>query len=95
MAYYSDVLNESEILYGVVARGSYILASHCAKVGNFNDVAKDLLVKIEHQARSSSSIPSKLTYKDGNYLYHYSRGDSDGLIFLCITDENFPRKNAF
>lgn len=95
MACQSNGLDKCEILYGVVARGSYILASHSAKVGNFNDVAKDLLVKIEQQARTSSSVPSKMTYKDGSYLYHYSRGDIEGLIFMCITDDNFPRKHAF
>ena len=87
---------DSCILYGVVAKGSCILASHCAKVGNFNDVAKDLLVKIDQQLKNSSSpTPSRMTYKDGDYLYHYLRNNDEGVIFLCMTDATFPRKNAF
>ena len=82
------------ILYGVVAKGSCILASHCAKVGNFNDVAKDLLAKIDQQVQSSSTA-SRMTYKDGDYLYHYLRGGDESVIFLCMTDATFPRKNAF
>jgi hypothetical protein len=46
-------------------RGSCILASHCAEIGNFDDVAKELLVKIDQQAKSSSSpSPSMMTYKE-------------------------------
>ena len=96
MALQNDGINDSEILYGVIARGSCILASHCAKVGNFNDVAKDLLIKIDQQVRSNKSpAPSKMTYKDGNYLYHYSRSGDKGVIFLCMTDDKFPRQEAF
>jgi len=96
MAFQNDGLRDSGILYGVVARGSCILASHCAKVGNFNEVAKDLLIKIDQQTRTASSpVPSKMTYKDGNYLYHYARGEHQGVLFLCMTDDKFPRQEAF
>ena len=93
MAYQQEKAIDSGILYGVVARGSCILASHCAKVGNFNDVAKDLLVKIDQQAGES-----RMTYRDGDYLYHYSRYHEEcdqGIIILCMTDATFPRKDAF
>ena len=92
----SEWTSDSRILYGVVARGSCILASHCAEIGNFDDVAKELLVKIDQQAKSSTSpAPPMMTYKDGNYLYHYSRVDNKGLILLCMTDDKFPRQEAF
>ena len=92
---YRDELKEG-ILYGAVARGPCILASHCAKVGNFNEVAKDLVIKIDQQAKNtSSSTPSKMTYKDGNYLYHYSREEEPGILLLCMTDDSFPRQQAF
>ena len=96
MTHQNEEYKASCILYGVVAKGSCILASHCAKVGNFNDVAKDLLAKIDQQVKSSSSpTASRLTYKDGEYLYHYLRGGDESVIFLCMTDATFPRKHAF
>ena len=96
MAYSNQMMNNGGILYGVVAKGSCILASHSAKLGNFNDVAKDLLAKIDQQAKDPfSQNPSRMTYKDGNYLYHYFVEHGQGVIFLCITEDAFPRKIAF
>lgn len=96
MTHRNEEYKGSCILYGVVAKGSCMLASHCAKVGNFNDVAKDLLVRIDQQVKSSSSpSASRMTYKDGEYLYHYLKGDDECVIYLCMTDATFPRKNAF
>lgn len=96
MAYSINEMGSSGILYGVVAKGSCILASHSAKVGNFNDVARDLLAKIDQQTKDPfSETPSRMTYKDGDYQYHYLRCNEQGVLFLCITDSNFPRKHAF
>ena len=104
MAYSNQRMNNVGILYGVVAKGSCILASHSAKLGNFNDVAKDLLSKIDQQAKFSakasqndpfSQNPSRMTYKDGDYQYHYLRCNEQGVLYLCITDSSFPRKHAF
>ena len=96
MAYSNQMMNNGGILYGVVAKGSCILASHSAKLGNFNDVAKDLLAKIDQQAKDPfTQNPSRMTYKDGDYQYHYSRCNEQGVLYLCITDSSFPRKHAF
>ena len=96
MAYQGAQVKGGGILYCVVARGTCIIASHCAIIGNFNVVAQDVLAKIDLQRRTSASpVPSKMTSQENNYFYHYSIIDDTGLIILCITDESFPRKNAF
>ena len=96
MAFKPD--QSSRILFALVAKSTSILASHCGVVGNFNDVARDLLLKLDQQAKyssSPSSMPTRMTYKDGNYLYHYFLEHGQGVIFLCITEDAFPRKIAF
>ena len=95
MAFKPD--QSSRILFALVAKSTSILASHCMVVGNFNDVARDLLLKLDQQAKysSSPSMPTRMTYKDGNYLYHYFVEHGQGVIFLCITEDAFPRKIAF
>ena len=96
MAQSIDVMSHGSILYGVVAKGSCILASHSAKVGNFNDVARDLLTKIERQPQDPfAETPSRMTYTTGDYQYHYLRCNEQEVLFLCITDSSFPRKHAF
>ena len=96
MAFKPD--QSSRILFALVAKRTSILASHCGVVGNFNDVARDLLLKLDQQAKyssSPSSMPTRMTYKDGNYLYHYFVEHGQEVIFLCITEDAFPRKIAF
>ena len=96
MAHSYDVISDGSILYGVVAKGSCILASHSAKVGNFNDVARDLLTRIERQPQDPfAENPSRMTYTTGDHQYHYLRCNEQGVLFLCITDSSFPRKYAF
>jgi len=96
MANSSDVISNGSILYGVVAKGSCILASHSAKIGNFNDVARDLLTRIERQPQDPfAENPSRMTYTTGDHQYHYLRCNEQGVLFLCITDSSFPRKYAF
>ena len=96
MAHSYDVISDGSILYGVVAKGSCILASHSAKVGNFNDVARDLLTRIERQPQDPfAENPLRMTYTTGDHQYHYLRCNEQGVLFLCITDSSFPRKYAF
>ena len=96
MAHSYDVISDGSILYGVVAKGSCILASHSAKIGNFNDVARDLLTRIERQPQDPfAENPSRMTYTTGDHQYHYLRCNEQGVLFLCITDSSFPRKYAF
>ncbi|XP_007889589.1 vesicle-associated membrane protein 7 [Callorhinchus milii] len=74
------------ILFGVVARGTTILAKHAFCGGNFLEVTEQVLAKIP-------SENNKLTYSHGNYLFHYIC--QDRIIYLCITDDDFERSKAF
>jgi len=75
------------IIYTVVSRGATVLAEHAAASGNFVNVSRLILEKIANQAEG------KMSYAYDRYFFHYSAGD--GLIFLCMTDEQFPRRIAF
>lgn len=74
------------ILYSVVSRGITILAKFASCAGNFAEVTEQILSKIPPDN-------SKLTYTHGSYLFHYV--SEDGVVYLCITDDNFERSRAF
>ncbi|CAG0916171.1 unnamed protein product [Notodromas monacha] len=74
------------ILFSVVARGSYVLAKYASCVGNFQEVIDQILPRIPPD-------DSKLTYSHGNFLIHYVA--EDGIVYLCITDDDFERSRAF
>lgn len=74
------------ILFGVVSRGTSILAKYASCAGNFTEVTDQILAKIAPEN-------GKLTYSHGNYLFHYI--SEDRIIYLCITDDDFERARAF
>ncbi|CAG0882805.1 unnamed protein product [Darwinula stevensoni] len=74
------------LLYSVVARGTTILAKHANCTGNFQEVLNQILPKIPPE-------DSKLTYSHGSYLFHYIM--EGGIIYLCISDDDFERSRAF
>lgn len=74
------------LLYCVVARGSTVLSRYASCAGNFSEVTEQILGRI------SPDVP-KLTYSHGSYLFHYIL--EDGIIYLCITDDEFERVRAF
>jgi len=74
------------ILYTVIARGTTILSKYAACVGNFSEVTEQILNKIPAEN-------SKLTYSHNNFLFHYVK--EDGIVYLCITDDDFERARAF
>jgi vesicle-associated membrane protein 7 len=51
------------IIYGVVARGSTVLAEYSTAKGNFDEVAKKILEKI------SSQHNSKMSYVYERYMF--------------------------
>jgi len=75
------------LLYSVIARGTVILAKHASCPGNFVEVTEQILSKV------NSKENSKLTYSHARYLFHYIC--EDGLIYLCISDDDFERSRAF
>nr|CAI5818870.1 unnamed protein product [Callosobruchus analis] len=74
------------ILYSVVSRGSTILAKYASCAGNFTEVTEQIISKIPPHN-------DKLTYSHGNYLFHYV--SENGIIYMCITDDEFERSRAF
>ncbi|CAH1960061.1 unnamed protein product [Acanthoscelides obtectus] len=74
------------ILYSVVSRGSTILAKYATCAGNFTEVTEQIISKIPPHN-------DKLTYSHGNYLFHYV--SENGIIYMCITDDEFERSRAF
>lgn len=74
------------ILYCVVARGGTVLSRYASCAGNFAEVTEQILQRI------SPETP-KLTYTHGSYLFHYIV--TDGITYLCITDDEFDRAKAF
>jgi len=77
----------SAIIYALVARGSTVLAEHAAATGNFITVSRLILDKI-------ADTPSgKMSYTYDRHYFHYAA--SDGVIYLCMSDEQFPRRIAF
>ncbi|EEB18133.1 vAMP-7, putative [Pediculus humanus corporis] len=74
------------ILYSVISRGITILTKYASCTGNFQEVTEQILKQI-------SPEDSKLTYSHDNYLFHYI--SENGIIYMCITDDEFERSRAF
>lgn len=75
------------IFYGLVARGTVVLAEHTARSGNFPTVTRVLLGKI------SPAADSKMSYIYDEYVFHYMV--EDGLTYLCLADEKQKRRIPF
>lgn len=73
------------ILYSVISRGQTVLAKYASCAGNFAEVTEQIIAKIPPR-------DEKLTYSHGNYLFHYI--SSDGIIYMCITDDVSIRKKS-
>jgi len=63
-----------------------VLTKYASCVGNFSEISDLVISKIPYG-------DGKMTYKHGNYLYHYIQ--ENGLVYLCITEEGFSQKDAF
>ncbi|KAL0369517.1 UNVERIFIED_CONTAM: Vesicle-associated membrane protein [Sesamum angustifolium] len=74
------------ILYGVVARGTTVLAEFSAVTGNTGAVVRRILEKLSE----TESGESRLCFSQDRYIFHILR--SDGLIFLCMANDTFGSK---
>lgn len=63
-----------------------MLAKYAECVGNFAEVTEQIIPKIKLDDHM-------LTYSHGNYLIHYIC--ENRIIYMCITDDGFPRSRAF
>jgi vesicle-associated membrane protein 7 len=76
------------IIYALISRGSQVLAEFAISglTGNFSTVTTVLLKKIPDE-------DGKLSYIYDKYVFHYMV--SDGLTYLCMADQEFPRLVSF
>jgi vesicle-associated membrane protein 7 len=74
------------LLYTVISRGNTVLCKFADCVGNFSEVTENLISKIQ-------MTNHKMTYTHGKYLFHYVCADK--IIYMCISDDEFPRQRAF
>mmetsp|Transcript_1653 Transcript_1653/g.2314 ORF Transcript_1653/g.2314 Transcript_1653/m.2314 type:complete len:221 (+) Transcript_1653:38-700(+) len=78
------------LIYSLVAKAgnSVVLAEHTTANGNFIMVSRIILQKIppEHEGR-------KMSFAYDTHVFHYMV--EDGIIYLCMTDDSFPRRIAF
>eukprot|EP01088_Endostelium_zonatum_P009195 TRINITY_DN223_c0_g1_i2.p1 TRINITY_DN223_c0_g1~~TRINITY_DN223_c0_g1_i2.p1 ORF type:complete len:219 (+),score=42.56 TRINITY_DN223_c0_g1_i2:275-931(+) len=74
------------IIYSLVSRGATVLAEHATADGNFIQVSRVILDKIQDQT-------GRMSYTYDRHFFHYSA--MDGLIILCMSDLDFQRRIAF
>lgn len=77
------------ILYGVVARGTTVLAEFSAVTGNTGAVVRRIFEKL----CETESAESRLCFSQDRYIFHILR--SDGLTFLCMANDTFGSKLLF
>jgi vesicle-associated membrane protein 7 len=74
------------LIYSLVSRGSTILCEHTDAAGNFTTVTQAILDKIP-------ASNGKMSYVYDKYLFHYIA--EDGIVYLCMADEEFGRRIPF
>ncbi|KAK4492274.1 hypothetical protein RD792_003077, partial [Penstemon davidsonii] len=77
------------ILYGVVARGTTVLAEFSAVTGNAGAIVRRVLEKLSE----NESAESRMCFSQDRYIFHILR--SDGLTFLCMANDTFGRRIPF
>jgi vesicle-associated membrane protein 7 len=83
------------LLFSAVARHTDVLARHATAVANFDEITSMVLARIdEGVSEAREATTSKMTIRSGDYSYHYDR-DEVGVVYLCISDEEFDRSVAF
>lgn len=72
------------ILYGLVARGSVVLAEFSATSTNASAIARQILEKIP------GNNDMNVSYSQDRYIFHVKR--TDGLTVLCMADDTAGSK---
>jgi len=81
--------HSGQIVYSLVAKTNgtpLVLAEFTKRSGNFLEITRKILDRIP-------STDGKKSYVYDRYVFHY--WTEDGLIFLCMTSDNFSRRIAF
>lgn len=79
-------LNKMSLLFSIISRENIVLCKYADCIGNFTEVTENLISNI-------LLTNHKMTYTHGSFLFHYIC--EDRMIYMCISDENFPRARAF
>lgn len=75
------------IIYAFVSRKDVVLAEHSKASGNFMQISRMLLAKID------ANVDTKQCYETGDHLFYYIV--SNGLIYFCIADKSTTVTRAF
>jgi hypothetical protein len=75
------------IIYAFVSRKDVVLVEHSKASGNFVQISRMLLSKID------PNVDTKQCYETGDHLFYYIV--SNGLIFFCIADKQTSVTRAF
>ncbi|KAG5175111.1 Longin-like domain-containing protein [Tribonema minus] len=75
------------IVYSLVARGKCVLAEYTQSAGNFPNITRILLGKV------NTTEDGKMSYVYDKHVFHYIV--EDGLIYLCLADEQSRRRIPF
>eukprot|EP01084_Bolivina_argentea_P201622 344618_1 len=85
----NDLDDQDEIIYCLISRGrTVILTEYTDRTGNFEIVTRLLLKHMPLENKIMSYV-----YPKEKYVFHYIV--EDGLIYLCMANEGFPRMIAF
>ncbi|KNA07034.1 hypothetical protein SOVF_175620 [Spinacia oleracea] len=75
------------ILYGIVARGTVVLAEYTAASTNAATIARQILEK------APGNNDTHVSYSQDRYIFHLKR--TDGLSVLCMADDSLGRRIPF
>lgn len=75
------------IIYSLIARGTTVLVDYTESTGNFQQITSSILQKIP------LDDDTKCTYVSGSYHFHVIV--DDGIIYLCMADEEFGKRQPY
>jgi hypothetical protein len=75
------------IIYGLVSRGTVVLAEYAKANGNFMQVCRLILQKLD------TSLNTRASYAYDAYFFHYIC--ENGLIYMCMTDATLRKTLAY
>lgn len=74
------------IIYSLISKGATVLAEHSNASGNFITLSRVIIEKIPKE-------DAKLSYDYDSFIFHFVV--EGGVIYMCMTDYNFPRRIGF
>jgi len=81
--------NGMPIIYGLVARGSVVLAEYSPDTGNFTQIARQILKEVAKRQGAD-----RRSYAAQSSIFHYIV-DEQGLVVLCMADSDAGSRIPF